>query len=36
MSTKGKKTARKPATKFSHLRKKMDKRKAGAKRAGKG
>ena len=32
MSKQGKKTARKPATKFSHLRKKMQKNKVGPKR----
>lgn len=31
MSGKGRQTARKPATKFAHLRKKMEKAKIGAK-----
>jgi len=32
MSKEGRKTARKPATKFSHLRKKMNKRQIRTKR----
>jgi hypothetical protein len=31
MAGKGRQTARKPATKFAHLRKKMEKAKIGAK-----